>query len=175
MKDMLRSIRRGAGAARRWLAPAPDVAAWRHACRVAATTPRFTPGDIQLGPYSLRYSDLLTLCPQWRDIFVAGSLAFETANPSPRILDCGANIGLASLFFKRRYPAARITALAGAPATEAIRVPTIRLAERLAAEPIDLLKLDIEGAESVVLADCAAALDNVAAVILEVHEFDPAK
>jgi len=226
MKDMLRSIRRGAGAARRWLAPAPDVAAWRHACRVAATTPRFTPGDIQLGPYSLRYSDLLTLCPQWRDIVVAGSLAFETANPSPRILDCGANIGLASLFFKRRYPAARITAfeadpglaamlednmrrnragdvevvaaavwteagevafrpdgadsgavaaLAGASATEAIRVPTIRLAERLAAEPIDLLKLDIEGAESVVLADCAAALDNVAAVILEVHEFDPAK
>jgi FkbM family methyltransferase len=226
MKDMLRSIRRSAGAAKRWLAPAPEVAAWRHACRLAAGTPRFTPGEIQLGPYSLRYSDLLTLCPQWRDIFVASSLTFETANASPRILDCGANIGLASLFFKRRYPAARITAfeadpaiaamlqenvrrngaadvevvaaavwtetgevtfrpdgadsgavasLAGAPGTEAIRVPTIRLAERLAAEPIDLLKLDIEGAETAVLADCAGALGNVNALLLEVHEFDPAR
>jgi FkbM family methyltransferase len=226
MKDMLRSIRRSAGAAKRWLAPAPEVAAWRHACRLAAGTPRFTPGEIQLGPYSLRYSDLLTLCPQWRDIFVASSLTFETVNASPRILDCGANIGLASLFFKRRYPAARITAfeadpaiaamlqenvrrngaadvevvaaavwtetgdvtfrpdgadsgavasLAGAPGTEAIRVPTIRLAERLAAEPIDLLKLDIEGAETAVLADCGGALGNVSALLLEVHEFDPAR
>ena len=226
MKEMLRGIRRGAGAAKRWLAPAPEVVAWRRACRIAATTPRFTPGEIQLGPYSLRYSDLLTLCPQWRDIFVASSLTFETTNTSPRILDCGANIGLASLFFKRRYPAARITAfeadpaiaamleenvrcngaadvevvaaavwtargevtfrpdgadsgavasLAGAPEAGAIRVPTIRLAERLAAERVDLLKLDIEGAETEVLADCAGALGNVGALLLEVHEFDPSK
>jgi FkbM family methyltransferase len=226
MKTMLRGIRRSAGAAKRWLAPAPEVVAWRHACRIAATTPRFTPGEIQLGPYSLRYSDLLTLCPQWRDIFIASSLTFETANASPRILDCGANIGLASLFFKRRYPAARITAfeadpaiaamleenvrrngaadvevvaaavwtesgevtfrpdgadsgavasLAGAPGTDAIRVPTVRLADRLAAERIDLLKLDIEGAETAVLADCAGALDNVNALLLEVHEFDPTR
>jgi FkbM family methyltransferase len=226
MKEMLRGIRRGAGVAKRWLAPAPEVVAWRRACRTAATTPRFTPGEIQLGPYSLRYSDLLTLCPQWRDIFVASSLTFETTNASPRILDCGANIGLASLFFKRRYPAARITAfeadpaiaamlaenvrrngaadvevvaaavwtaggevtfrpdgadsgavasLAGAPEADAIRVPTIRLAERLAAERIDLLKLDIEGAETEVLEDCASALGNVGALLLEVHEFDPSK
>jgi FkbM family methyltransferase len=226
MNSMLRSIRRGAGAAKRWLAPGPEVVAWRRACRIAETTPRFTPGEIQLGPYSLHYSDLLTLCPQWRDIFITSSLTYETAKASPRILDCGANIGLASLFFKRRYPAARITAfeadpalaamlqqnvrrngaadvevvaaavwtetgevtfrpdgadsgavasLAGAPAADAIRVPTVRLSERLAAEPIDLLKLDIEGAETAVLTDCAGALDNVDALLLEVHEFDPAK
>src|SRR5215204_3393788 len=120
MKDMLRGIRRTAGAAKRWLAPTPEVAAWRHACRIAASTPRFTPGNIQLGPYSLRYSDLLTLCPQWRDIFIARSLTFETANQSPRILDCGANIGLASLFFKRHYPAARITAFEADPEIAAI-------------------------------------------------------
>jgi FkbM family methyltransferase len=226
MKGMLRSIRRGAGAAKRWLAPTPEVEAWRRACRIATTTPRFKPGEIQLGPYSLRYSDLLTLCPQWRDIFISSSLTFETASRSPRILDCGANIGLASLFFKRRYPAARITAfeadpaiaamlaenvrrngasdvevvaaavwtetgevtfrpdgadsgavaaLEGAPATDAIRVPTVRLADRLAAERIDLLKLDIEGAETAVLSDCAGVLDHVEALLLEVHEFDPAR
>ena len=155
---------------------------------------------------------------------MTGSLAFETGNPAPRILDCGANVGLASLFFKRRYPSARITAfeadpaiaallahnlrangaadvevvaaavwtgageisfqtdgadagavasLGGARGGAAVRVPTIRLADRLAGERIDLLKLDIEGAESVVLPDCAGVLENVNAILLEVHEFDP--
>lgn len=224
MKRALRSMRRTAGTARRWLAPAAEVAAWRHACRVSETTPRFTPGEIQLGEYVLRYADLLTLCPQWHDIFVEQSLAFETNEPAPRILDCGANVGLASLFYKRRYPMARITAFEADPAmaalltlnlrangaadvevvsaavwTEAgdisfcadgadagsilspdsspshasVRVPSIRLADRLASERIDLLKLDIEGAETAVLADCADALDNVNAILLEVHEFNP--
>jgi FkbM family methyltransferase len=224
MIEVLRRIRRSAGAAKRWLTPSAEVVAWHHACRVSDRTARFTPGEIELGRYTVRYSDLLTLCPQWHDIFVAKSLAFETTSAAPRILDCGANIGLASLFFKRRYPAARITAfeadpsiaalleqnlrmnaagdveviaaavwtvdgevtfrpdgadsgavasLAGAPDTQAVRVPAVRLADRLSREPIDLLKLDIEGAEMAVLADCAGALQNVSALLLEVHEFDP--
>jgi hypothetical protein len=49
LKRTLRSVRRTAGAAKRWLAPGSDVAAWRHACRLSETTPRFTPGEIQLG------------------------------------------------------------------------------------------------------------------------------
>jgi FkbM family methyltransferase len=217
-------MRRGAGAAKRWLTPSVEEVAWRRACRIAERTPRRTPGEIELGPYSLRYSDLLTLCPQWHDIFVLGSLAFETMESAPRILDCGANVGLASLFYKRRYPAARITAFEADPAiaallehnmrangaadvevvaaavwTEsgeisfqadgadagvvasvgagrdggAVRVPAVRLADRLAGERIDLLKLDIEGAEVAVLPDCAGVLENVNAILLEVHEFDP--
>lgn len=223
MTQVLRRMRRGAGAAKRWLVPSMEEAAWRRACRIAERTPRLTPGEIELGPYALRYSDLLTLCPQWHDIFVLGSLAFEAAGQAPRILDCGANVGLASLFYKRRYPAARITAFEADPAlaallahnlrangaadvevvaaavwTEAgeiafradgadsgavaslggggdgpaVRVPAVRLADRLASERIDLLKLDIEGAESAVLADCESALGNVNALLLEVHEFD---
>jgi FkbM family methyltransferase len=222
--QVLRRMRRGAGATKRWLLPSMEEAAWRRARAIAERTPRLTPGEIELGPYALRYSDLLTFCPQWHDIFVLGSLAFETSDPAPRILDCGANIGLASLFYKRRYPAARITAFEADPAiaallahnvrangaadvevvaaavwTEtgeisfradgadagavasvggtregaAVRVPAVRLADWLARERIDLLKLDIEGAEVAVLADCAGALDNVNAILLEVHEFDP--
>lgn len=222
IQPTLRRMRRGAGAAKRWLAPTPEVAAWRHACRLSERTPRYTPGEIQLGPYSLRYPDLLTLCPQWHDIFVEKSLAFETADPAPRILDCGANIGLASLFFKQRYPAARITAFeadpslaalleqnvrgngaadvevvaaavwtetgemtfladgtdsgavaAGAVGAKVITVPTVRFADLLARERVDLLKMDIEGGETQVLNDCADALANVDALLLEVHEFDP--
>ena len=221
---MLRRMRRGAGIAKRWLTPSVELAAWQRACRLAEHTPRFSPGEIAMGPYAVRYSDLLTFCPQWHDIFVRGSLAFETSGSAPRILDCGANVGLASLFFKRRYPAARITAFEADPAIAAllahnvrangaadvevvdaavwtsagdiefdtdgadagavaslggerkgavVRVPSIRLADRLAQERIDLLKLDIEGAESLVLPDCADVLHNVDAMLLEVHEFDP--
>lgn len=223
MSHVLRRMRRGAGVAKRWLRPSMEDAAWRRACRMAERTPRLTAGEIELGPYSVRYSDLLTLCPQWHDIFVLGSLTFETRSQAPRILDCGANIGLASLFYKRRYPAARITAFEADPAIAALlthnvrangaadvevvaaaawteageisfqadgadagavvsggwregratRVPAVRLANWLARERIDLLKLDIEGAEAAVLADCAGVLENVNAMLLEVHEFDP--
>jgi hypothetical protein len=52
-------------------------------------------------------------------------------------------------------------------------VPSIRLRDVIARNRIDLLKMDIEGAEVTVLTDCLTALDNVRAMILEVHEFDP--
>ena len=226
MTRLLTELRRAAGATRRRLRPSPEVAAWQHACRLAERTPRFTPGEIALGAYTIKYSDLLTLCPQWDDIFVRRSLAFTTDEAAPRILDCGANLGLASLFFKRCYPKARITAFEADPAIAAmladnlrinaaadvevvraavwaaageitfhadgadcgtvaahalrpsgsvLRVPAIRLADCLSREPIDLLKLDIEGAEPEVLADCRSALANVRAMLLEVHEFDPAR
>ena len=174
--------------------------------------------------YDVQYSDLLTFCPQWEDIFVERSLAFDTATPSPRILDCGANVGLSSLFYKREYPQARITAYEADPeiATQlarnlrangaadveviaaavwiedgtvgfasqgadagtidrftdqtdrtSIHVPSRRLADAVAREPIDLLKLDIEGAELEVLRDIAPHLRNVQAMQLEVHELRP--
>jgi FkbM family methyltransferase len=216
-------LRRTAGAIKRHVAPTPEVAAWRHACRLAARTPRHTPGRIALAAYSVAYTDLLTLCPQWYDIFVERSLAFHADLPAPRILDCGANVGLASLFFKRCYPQARITAFEADPtiaavlasnlrhngaadvsvvaaavwtetgsltfnadgadggsiasthdaAARAIQVSAVRLRDHLASGAIDLLKLDIEGAEADVLEDCVGALENVRALLLEVHEVDP--
>jgi FkbM family methyltransferase len=220
----LSALRRTAGSIKRELFPPPAVAAWRHACTAAASAPRFTEGEITLGPYSIRYPDLLTLCPQWRDIFIDRSLAFRSSRRDPRILDCGANVGLASLFFKAEYPEARITAFeadpviarmlaanlqsngaadievvhaavwtdsgtlrfhpdganGGAvastpPATTkpAIDVPALRLRDVLDDECVDLLKLDIEGAEADVIDDCAEQLHRVAALHVEVHEFDP--
>ena len=174
--------------------------------------------------YDLRYSDLLTFCVQWEDIFVRRVLDFEAGRAAPRILDCGANIGLASVFFKRRYPRARVTAYEADPALFAMleanvatnrmadvetrhaavwtatgsltfrcegsdsgmieslpgslagplkSVPSLRLRDVLAEEPVDLLKLDIEGAEDAVLADCEPVLDRVRAIVLDLHEFDP--
>jgi FkbM family methyltransferase len=224
MTTALTRARRAAGTARRWIAPRPEVRAWRHACRTAERVPRCTPGRIRLMGYDVGYADLLTLCPQWEDIFVRQALAFHAAGPEPRILDCGAHVGLATLYWKRRYPRARITAYEADPAIHALlsdnlrrnrhadvealhaavwveegvvdfrcegadsgtiahladgqpghtrRVPAIRLRDALRREPVDLLKLDIEGAEAATLADCAESLGGVAAVAVEVHDFEP--
>jgi FkbM family methyltransferase len=226
MKGTFRRARRKAGAIRRRLFESPEQAAWRRAWHRAETTPRFTPGRISMMEYDLQYSDLLSFCPQWQDIFVKRALDFATASPAPRILDCGANIGVASLFFRKRYPKARITAfeadpslfalldanlaangaqdverkhlavwtaagtltfrsegsdsgmiasLPGAVDGRSVAVPSVRLRDVLEAEPaIDLLKLDIEGAEDAVLADCEPSLGRVRALIMDLHEFDPA-
>jgi FkbM family methyltransferase len=227
MTSWLRLVRRGAGAAYRQAFPSAEVAAWRDAQERARTVPRFAPGSIRMLDYELQYSDLLSFCPQWHDIFVDGALEFRAASPAPRILDCGGNVGLATLFFKRRFPAAKITAyeadptlcrilkanldanragdvdvvhaalwtasgritfqsegsdsgmigtLSGAVAGTAVEVPSLRLRDVIANDPsgrIDLLKLDIEGAEDAVLADCEPVLNRVSAIVMDLHEFDP--
>lgn len=52
------------------------------------------------------------------EIFIRGEYFFETEKTAPVILDCGANIGLATLFFKRIYPKARITCGEADPTTD---------------------------------------------------------
>jgi FkbM family methyltransferase len=224
MNPTVRKARRVAGMVKRELFPRPEVAAWQHAWALAQSTPRFTPGEIQLMDYRIKYLDLMSVCPGFHDIFVQDAVDFHSASPAPRILDCGANIGLASLFFRRRYPQARITAyeadpalcallaenlranrapdvevvnaalwtttgeiafqceggdsgmvsgLPGAAPGPTVAVPALRLRDILASEVVDLLKLDIEGGEDAVLADCEPVLDRVRALVLDLHEFNP--
>ncbi len=226
MKSTLRKARRRAGDIRRRLLEPPEKTAWRRAWRLAENSPRFVGGSIRMADYELRYPDLLNFCAQWEDIFVLRHLAFRSANSAPKILDCGANIGLASLFFKSLYPQAQITAFEADPrlhelltanlrangagdvaATQAAiwtsrgtltfhcegtdsgmigvlpgsiegtatTVPSIRLRDVLESDSWDLLKLDIEGAEDAVLADCEPVLHRVSTLLLDLHEFDPAR
>lgn len=182
-------------------------------------------GSIRLGNLRLRYIDIKKLAGQWNEIFVHKNLKFSTSSTQPRILDCGGNMGLATLYFKSLYPDARVTTFEADPAickmcrdnlvanghqdVEVIHaavwidkgeisfccegtdsgtlsqlvydgvsgqrqtVPAIRLREYLEAEKVDLLKLDIEGAEFDVLADCAPVLANVSRIVVELHETDP--
>lgn len=52
-----------------------------------------------------------------------------------------------------------------------ISVEACRLRDFLLQQPVDMLKLDIEGAETAVLLDCADALDSVQHVFVEYHSF----
>lgn len=216
--------RRFLGELKRWVLPSPEVKAWRRAVRRSASVPRYTPGRIRLLDYELEYTDLCTVCPQWNDLFVRGAYGVRCTSDAPRILDLGANIGLASLYFKKRYPGARITAYEADPgicdvlrrnlrangagdvevvnkavwisdgdvsfdregadsgsvvgsdpafARGASRLAACRLRDVLARERFDVVKLDIEGAELEVLEDSRDVLDNVRALIMEVHEWKP--
>jgi FkbM family methyltransferase len=220
------SSRRLASNVRRYVFPRPEEAAWRRACEQARRVPRFTKGSIRMLDYELEFVDLLTLCPQWNDLFVRETLRVHLDGGSPRVLDCGANIGLATLYFKRLYPGARVTAyeadpdicavlsrnlrrngcadvevvnaavwtgdgpvafrcdgadsgavdsVAGISSGRTATVPGVRLRSVLAEGEVSLLKLDIEGGEEDVLRDSFDALRNVRVLLLDLHEFDPAK
>ena len=223
MPALLTHFRRFASGVRHDMWPTPERAVLQELERRASREARRTPGRVEVAPYRFEYSDAMSAWPQWDDIFVHRTLAFETTAREPRILDCGANIGLASIYFKQRYPDARITAFEADPALAAICrrnvaangaasvdvrdtavwvgdgsiefvcegadsgavaslrptvsgpmafVPAVRLRDWLN-EPVDLLKLDIEGAELPVLEDCRDRLHNVRALTIDLHEFNP--
>jgi FkbM family methyltransferase len=215
--------RRVARAVQRELFPTPEAVALRQLEKRAADAPRQTKGRLTAAGLDIEYVDAASTAPQWNDIFVRQTLDLASAAPRPRILDCGANIGLASLWFKRRFAGAHITAFEADPAICAVlrgnlerngaadvevvqaavwtedgsvtfraegadsgavdavaadtrgpvvTVPAVRLGAYLRGQPVDLLKLDIEGAELDVLADVESELEGVRAIHVEVHDFD---
>jgi FkbM family methyltransferase len=55
-----------------------------------------------------------------REVFIQGDYLFDAGTDFPVILDCGANIGLAMLYFKHLYPKARISCFEADPTTSSI-------------------------------------------------------
>ena len=182
--------------------------------------PRYVETTTDLMGFEATIPDGPSFIAVWSALFQNGIYDFSTNSPSPRILDCGANIGLSCLFFKQRYPDSRITAFEpdpkifaylkgfvahaklsdielvpkgvwssatnlsfysegsdggricciGAPPAKVIEIQTVRLRDYLC-EPIDFLKIDIEGAETEVIIDCADSLEYVNRLFVEYHSF----
>ena len=185
-----------------------------------ARLPRYVETTTDLMGFEATIPDGPSFIAVWSALFQNGIYDFSTNSPSPRILDCGANIGLSCLFFKQRYPDSRITAFEpdpkifaylkgfvahaklsdielvpkgvwssatnlsfysegsdggricciGAPPAKVIEIQTVRLRDYLC-EPIDFLKIDIEGAETEVIIDCADSLEHVNRLFVEYHSF----
>lgn len=152
---------------------------------------------------------------QFHDIFFKNVYAFQTSVERPVIIDCGANIGLSILYFKKMFPEAEVIGFEpdpdvyralqqnvsgfsgvhchekavwvhdrgiylerdfadGAHVTEKSEhfISSIRLRDELGKhERIDLLKMDIEGAEFELLEDCKGSLQHVERLFIEIHTF----
>ena len=177
-------------------------------------TVRLLDFDVQINPGPTPH-DL------YEDIFVNHVYDFEAERSDPLILDCGSNIGMSLLYFKHKYPKARIigfepdptildylqeniarnhltdvqvvnAALASNPGTITLNsdggaashlsdykpeddaewttfeVPCVRLSDYLT-EPVDFMKMNIEGAEYEVLSECEPRIGQIREMNIEYH------
>ena len=174
--------------------------------------------------YQVHFFDYHTFATLFEELYVAEVYYFSASSPEPSIVDCGSNIGLSVLYFKRLYPNSRVIAfepdaatfemleqnvksnkLGGvtlvrkalcdsvgsvpfyvSPEKPGLLVQSMRQ-ENLASsqvtsvesemlstyltEPVDFLKMDIEGAEDQVLKDLneSGKLALVREIVLEYH------
>jgi FkbM family methyltransferase len=212
-------------------AASPEVAG--ALARIAGAAARSDSGDFAVKRTELLGLDVSffswnTLRLLFDEIFLSSCYAFEPRTRPPRILDAGANIGMATLWFSTEFPGARITSIEPDPATyellqaniernalehataihaalaadpgsialmidpdrpgtlrmstDALRmpgvpvtVPALRLSD-LVDGPVDLLKLDVEGAEHQIMSEMASsgALADVHSIAMEYHHhIDP--
>lgn len=194
------------------LLPAPDLARLYR-------QPRYRPLAVTFRGQPLLVPDAASFKHAATEIFVQACYSVPTQAPAPYFIDCGANIGLATLFLLHRHPGARVVAIEADPgihailmqnlasqgvaqqvevvqaavwhqpgtltfhsegadagsvvaaqdrAANTIAVPAITLHQWLD-RPVDLLKLDIEGAELAVLQSIAPQLPQVRHLFVEYH------
>lgn len=176
--------------------------------------------EIKFSTFRITVPDVPAFLDQYENIFYLNSFRFESDTTTPLIYDCGANAGLATLYFKKYYPNCMVKAFEADPAIAAffqknmiangieevrvvnkavwihnvgvgfveeggqggrvetksdpkiIPISSCRLKDLLIEEGfVDFLKLDIEGAEFVVLQDCEDQLHKVKNLFVEYHCF----
>lgn len=183
--------------------------------QLVKTYPRRKPGRLVIDNQILDFADLHSVYHELKQIFAHNIYGFSTDNQEPIILDCGAHVGLATMYFARRYPHSQIHSFEADPKifrllqsnianaglnnvvaygravwthdkgvgfrlsgddsgcvdqSEAETVPSVRLKNFLENfNHIDLLKLDVEGAEFAILEDCNTTLNHINNIIIEVH------
>ena len=186
--------------------------------RLAGLPPRTTCQTNILGS-SIALVDGPSFVSMYNEIFVRQLYEFRPTTDRPLILDCGANVGIATCWFKQRWPSARVVAFEADPAIArvlasnvlslglnqvevvpaaiggaagtarflqkgtdsgrisgeaeqgaGVEVPVVRLRDYLV-DKVDLLKLDVEGAEFEALLDCGDRLGLVHALFVEYHSF----
>ena len=181
--------------------------------------PRYKETSTVLLEKNIKVPDAASFLFMKKEIFEKEIYKFRTDNSAPYILDCGANIGLSIIYFKKLFPNAKIIGFEpdeeifsmlkhnlevfklsnitlkkravwssettlrffseGADAGRVTEgghnmtqkeVKTVRLKDYLQ-EPIDFLKIDIEGAEVEVIKDCQDQLHHAKNIFIEYHSF----
>ena len=81
-----------------------------HGTRILHKLAGVRAGTYDLLSFRVEVVDETTFVNLVDEVFVRRPYSFPARRADPLIIDCGANIGLATLFFKAAYPAARILA-----------------------------------------------------------------
>lgn len=74
------------------------------------TIPRYKKQKISFFHYDFEIADMASFVSAFREIYVKHIYKFNIGAKNPLIIDCGANIGLSVIYFKRLYPNARVIA-----------------------------------------------------------------
>ena len=181
--------------------------------------PRYQKTNTTVFGVPVEVNDVCTLLGDVKEIIDKSIYMFKAEGNQPVIIDCGANIGMSVVYFKRLYPESTVIAFEPDPTLfgmlsknienfsfnsvqlnqaavwidengisfrsegghsgrisdldddeNIVSVPTVRLRNILESnDAIDMLKMDIEGAEADVLFDCGILLDKCRHVFIEYH------
>jgi FkbM family methyltransferase len=192
--------------------------ALQDAMQLLSHLPRRVAGRTTAFGWDLDYVDAAALLSSLETLVVKKWNGFVSISDEPTIIDCGANVGISVLNYKRLFPGARITAFEPDPfiapvlrrnlvrngaadvrvveaavwtepgeapffcegadgsrlisnrsgAKTSVTVKTVRLADFIV-EPVDLIKIDIEGAEFQVLPSIAGKLGQIRNLVIECH------
>jgi FkbM family methyltransferase len=107
IKDLVRSRRTG----RRMRSESPLPAALQAQTVAALRTLALLPDsarEAELMGFKVAFQNPSVLRFLFREIFVESAYYFETRTTQPVVIDAGANIGMATLYFKKLYPDARV-------------------------------------------------------------------
>lgn len=182
---------------------------------------RFTTLKTDIFGFDFELVDSASFFHQYIEIFHRQVYLFSIdENRSPYIIDCGANVGVSVLYFKKIFPNSQIVAFEAdkriftvlkrnvekfndgmvtlvnkglwnkegklnfidegadggriceneipSDGLDIVEIESIRLRDYLNVN-VDLLKIDIEGAEAIVLEDCKDVLNNVKNIFVEFH------
>jgi len=77
--------------------------------------PNYQPIQITFKDRPLFLADADSFLGAYKEIFLDQVYAFSSSTDEPVIVDCGANIGLATIFFKLLYPRSRVLAIEADP------------------------------------------------------------
>lgn len=76
---------------------------------------RYRQRTVYVHGWKLIVPDVASFLSAYKEIFVEEIYAFRADSEYPIILDCGANIGLSVLYFKKKYPTSKVIAYEADP------------------------------------------------------------
>lgn len=100
-----------------WVTPLPEALKAEIMSAVNRFKEPITGNSIELLGYKISFNGEQHLRHLFQEVFIEGCYFFRADNNEPVIFDCGSNIGMSVLFFKKLYPNARIVAFEPDPIT----------------------------------------------------------